>query len=236
MEPEQLMQEMDEDLRKALALLTRFEPAVEDVTVADESGKVEVTFHPDLSLAKVSVAADWQSEIEPGMLEAAVSETMARGLSKAMGFDLDDVEAIVDDEPDPNSPEVKEAAARTMRDAEDILLAPRSESEVQHMVDNIDNLFAEFDAVADKAMTKLDNMPMPKSDEEFQEEGQDPAGELVESDNHMVAVRVARGIVGGCTIRESWLDGRSGIAVTESFSQIIERLPDVVAAQTSTGA
>ena len=51
------------------------------------------------------------------------------------------------------------------------------------------------------------------------------------SENHMVGVEVANGVAVGVTIRPSWVHGKSGLVITECFTEAIQGLADVSAAQ-----
>ncbi|MCC2591995.1 hypothetical protein LKO27_00935 [Tessaracoccus sp. OS52] len=230
MEPEELLADLDKELRSVLGALQNLTPVTEDVTVSDASGAVRVTVRPDSSLAGVSVVPAWQEKVEPAALADVISDVLGRAQAKAMGFDIDALEEAQADEVD--EAQVEAARGRLLKDAEQTLRRPSTEEELQRRMDELPGIVDDAMARLDRELVKLQTAgdgALPQDPAEFTP-GAD-YGDLVESDNRMVAVRVVAGLVAEVRIKESWLEVRSGIAITECFNQIIERLPGVVAAQ-----
>lgn len=233
MEPEELIADLDKELRSVLGALQNFAPVTEDVTLSDETGTVHATVAPDLSLVAVSVASGWDEHVEPAALAGAVNEVLGRAQARAMGFDVDRLmadgtpaEGAVDEA------EVERARARMIREAEDTLLTRPTEEELQRKIDALPG-------TVDAAMERLDREIARMQDMGERDLPQDPSeftpgddyGDRVWSANRMVGVLVAGGLVADVTIKESWAANRSGNALTECFREIIEQLPAVVAAQ-----
>lgn len=232
MEPEQLLAELDRELKQVLSAFASFKPATEEVTVSDDTGRVEVVVSPKAELVKVAVAPNWRDEIEVSALANTVAETIAKAQAKAFGLDIDaDGDAVEDADP----AEVQRLQDALMAEKTEELLRPVGEDELQRRIaelpGEVERLEALADDVADKvAPTEAD---LPEDADEFAPD--DSFGTRVHSENRMVSVRVMAGFVGEVTIQESWLAARSGIAVTECFDQIIEKLAEV-SADPSTGA
>lgn len=237
MQPEELLADLDRELRTVLGALQNFAPVTEDVTVSDETGTVRVTVRPDTSLAAIQVAPVWRDKLEPEALAGVVGDVLGRAQARAMGFDVDRLtegeapELVVDEA------QVEADRAQMLREAEEKLLRPSTEEELQQKIDalpgTVDAALARFDEEIAK-FQEMSDSDLPQDPEEFTPgEGY---GELVESENRMVGVRVVAGLIADVTFKESWLQGRSGNTLTECFTQIIDQLPAVVAAQTGQGA
>lgn len=216
MDPQQFLMELDSELRSVIrTFLTTGSPASE-VTATDDSGRVTVTLRPDQTLARVQVAANWEEEI----LAPQLADTILRVAVSAQsgipgGEDIEDAD-----------PEAVDAARETLlQETADELLAPMSEQELQQQIDDLPALLERLDARLDEAIAKTsqaleDDFPRADSDEDV--EG--PLGDIVESENKMVRVQLFQGHLADVRIKESWLEGRSGIAVTECFEQIVEQI------------
>lgn len=234
MGPEELMADLDRELRSVLGALATLAPVSEDVTVSDEFGVVRVTVRPDTSLATVQVAPAWQGKVEPADLPNVIGEVLGRAQARAMGFDIDALEAE-------EAPVVDEAAIDAARDAllkdkTEELLAPVSDDELQAKVDALPDLVEGLSKRLDDEIQKMKDSAdedLPQDPAEFVPD--ESVGEWVHTETRMVGVRVVAGLVSEVAIKESWLDGRSGNVLTESFNEIIEQLPAVVAAQNEQG-
>lgn len=237
MGPEELMADLDRELRSVLGALATLAPVTEDVTVSDELGVVRVTVRPDTSLAAVQVVPAWQQKVEPAELANLVGEVLGRAQAKAMGFDIDALEAAEAGE----APAVDEAAIDAARDAllrdkTEELLAPVSEDDLQAKVDALPDMVEGLSRRLDDEIQKMKDSAeegLPKDPAEFVPD--ESIGDWVHTESRMVGVRVVAGLVSEVTFKESWLDGRSGNSLTDSFSEIIEQLPAVVAAQNEQG-
>lgn len=237
MEPEELLADLDKELRSVLGALQNFSPVTEDVTMSDETETVRVTVRPDTSLAAIQVAPTWTDKVEPEALAGVIGDVLGRAQARAMGFDVDRLEAGDQTEVVVDEARVEADRARMIRDAEETLLRPSTEEELQRKIESlpgtVDAALARFDDEIAR-LQNLDDSDLPQDPEEFTPgEGY---GVLVESENRMVGVRVVAGLVAEVTFKESWLASRSGNTLTECFTQIIDQLPEVVAAQTGQGA
>lgn len=228
MEPEQLLAELDKELKSVLSALASFKPATEDVSVTDASGQVEVVVKPSSELVRISVAPDWAKHMEVAALAPAIAETISKAQAKAFGLDMDDLGEPVESD----AAEVQQLQDRLIAEKTDELFRPVSNDELQRKVDDLPGMLDRLEKFADEAVEKVqpDEADMPRDPAEFTPD--ESFGTTVTSENRMVSVRVMAGFVGEVAIKESWLAARSGIAVTECFDQIIEQLPDVVAAET----
>lgn len=237
MGPDELMADLDRELRNVLGALATLAPVTEDVTVSDERGVVQVTVRPDTTLAAISVVPAWQEKVEPGELAGVVGEALGRAQAKAMGFDIDALEASEAGQ----DPEVDEAQVEATRDAllrekTEELLAPVSEDTLQARVDALPDMIEGLSRRLDVETLKMQNLTdadLPQDPADFVPD--ESVGDWVHTDSRMVGVRVVAGLVSEVSIKESWAAGRSGNALTESFNEIIERLPAVVAAQNKQG-
>ena len=97
---------------------------------------------------------------------------------------------------------------------------------MQRKVDNLPNLFAQFDA----AMATLEQQiakqeqgePVPMSEAGAEEPDE---GTRFSSANSMVSLVVVGGAIVDVQMHANWLPGKSGIVLTECFDQVIEQLP-----------
>lgn len=237
MGPDELMADLDRELRNVLGALATLAPVTEDVTVTDDAGAVRVTVRPDTTLAAVAVVPNWQEKVEPADLATLIGEVLGRAQARAMGFDIDALEAAESGE----APEVDQAQVDAARDAllkekTEELLAPVSEDTLQARVDALPDMIENLGKRLDVESLKMQNLSdadLPQDPEDF--EPDESVGEWVHTANRMVGVRVFAGLVSEVSIKESWLAGRSGNVLTESFTEIIEQLPEVVAAQNKRG-
>lgn len=233
MGPDELMADLDRELRKVLGALAALAPVTEDVTVSDEKGAVQVTVRPDTTLASIAVLPTWQEKVEPSELAGLISDVLGRAQAKALGFDVDALEAG-EDAVDPAQVEATRDAL--LRDKTEELLAPVSEDVLQARVDALPDMIDGINKRLDVETLKMQDLSeseLPQDPEEFVPD--ESVGEWVYSESRTVGVRVVAGLISEVFIKENWLAGTSGIALTERFNEIIERLPEVVAAQTEQG-
>lgn len=216
MDPQQFLTELDSELRSVIgAFLTTAAPTSES-TATDDSGRVTVTLHPDRTLARVQVAANWEEEITAAQLAATILEVAV----SAQGSIPDD-ENIEDADP-----AVVDAAKQALlQEASEELLAPVSEQELQRRIDDLPALLDRLDAQLDAAIAKTsravdDDFPRPESGED----DEDLLGDVVESENKMVRIQLFEGHLADVRIKERWLEGRSGHAVSQCFDEIIGRI------------
>lgn len=233
MEPEELIADLDKELRSVLGALQNFAPVTEEVTLSDETETVHVTVAPDLSLVAVNVAPAWVDRVEPEALAGVINEVLGRAQARAMGFDVDRLtsdgatpEVVVDEA------EVERARAKMVREAEDALLTRPTEEELQRRIDALPGTVDAAMERLDREIARMQEMgeaDLPRDPAEFTPD--DDYGDRVWSSNHMVGVRVVGGLIADVTVKESWAANRSGNVLTQCFGQIIEQLPAVVAAQ-----
>ena len=221
MDPQQFLTELDSELRSILGEFLATAPTTTSVAATDDSGRVRVTLHPDRTLARVQVAADWENEIEGSALAATILEVAAMAQTGAPvdGDGAGDAAAV-----DPQDVEAARDALLREKGAE--LMAPVGAAELQQQIDDLPALLERLDAQLDDAIEKtarLRDDDLPRADAVDEEQAQ---GEVVESENRMVSIRVIAGHLGDVRIKESWLEGRSGIAVTQCFDQIMHRIAD----------
>ncbi len=219
MDPQQFLTELDSELRSVIGTLLGTAPATHDVTATDDSGRVSVTLRPDRTLAKVQVAANWEEEIESPALAATIVEVTGTAQGLVMGVGDPDSGQEVDPQ------DVEEAREALLREKQAELLAPMSAAQLQKQIDDLPALMDQLDAQLDDAIRRTakkpdDQLPQPASGLDDEE----ALGDVVESENRMVAVQLFAGQVADVRIKESWLAGRSGLAVTECFDQIIDRI------------
>lgn len=236
MEQEQLLADLDRELRAVLGALQNFAPVTEDVTLADETGTVRVTVRPDASLAEVVVASAWSEEIEPEALPGVIGETLGRAQARAMGFDIDALEAGQQPQAEVDPAQVEAARGRLLADAEAQLLTHHTEEELNRRMDELPGIADGAIARLDKEIERLQRSTeadLPQDPSEFTPG--DDFGDIVESENRMVSVRLVAGLVAEVRIREGWLERRSGNVLTQCFKEIIEQLPEAAATQTQQG-
>ena len=217
MDPQQFLTELDSELRLVIGEFLTAAPSTSDVAATDETGRVTVTLHADRTLSRVQVAGNWEEDIEPSALTGVILDVAGRAQT---GVSISDEETARDVDPQ----DVEEAMDALLREQTEQLLAPISAAELQRQIDTLpallDSLDAQLDlAIAQTASTTKDELPS--------EEPSDDAvlgGEIVESENRMVSVRLFAGHLAEVRIKESWLQGRSGLAVTECFDQIVDRI------------
>lgn len=219
MDPQQFLTELDSELRSVIGTLLGTAPATHDVTATDESGRVSVTLRPDRTLAKVQVAANWEEEIESPALAATIVEVAGTAQGLVMGVGDPDSGQEVDPQ------DVEEAREALLLEKQAELLAPMSAAQLQKQIDDLPALMDRLDAQLDDAIRRTakqpdDQLPQPTSGRD----DEDSLGDIVESENKMVSVQLFGGQVADVRIKESWLVGRSGLAVTECFDQIIARI------------
>lgn len=237
MGPDELMADLDRELRSVLGALATLAPVTEDVTVSDAAGVVRVTVRPDTTLAAISVVPTWQEKVEPGDLANLIGEVLGRAQARAMGFDIDALEAAeAGQAPDVDQAQVDATRDALLREKTEELLAPVDEDTLQARVDALPDMIEGLSRRLDVETLKMQDLTdadLPKDPAEFVPD--ESVGEWVHTESRMVGVRVVAGLVSEVSIKESWLAGRSGNVLTESFDEIIQRLPEVVAAQTTRG-
>lgn len=216
MDPQQFLTELDSELRTVLgAFLASTSPASE-VTATDESGRVSVTLRPDTTLARVEVAANWEEEIESTQLASTILEVAVSALTGA-------AQNTTTEDVDPAA--VDEARDELLREKTAELMAPMTQDELSQQIDDLPGLLDRLDAQLDDAIEKTSRVTdddLPREDSGRDDE--DALGEIVESENRMVRVQLFHGQLADVRIKESWLEGRSGLAVTECFDQITARI------------
>ncbi|MDO5736253.1 MAG: hypothetical protein Q4P15_07235 [Propionibacteriaceae bacterium] len=217
MDPQQFLTELDSELRSVIGEFLTTTASASDVAATDESGRVSVILHPDRTLARVQVAAGWEEDIESLALAGVIVEVAGRAQT---GAQVSGEDEAVDVDPE----DVDEATDALLREQTQALLAPISAQELQRQIDELPALLERLDAQLDVAIartsrTSEDELPTeePSADEAIE-------GEVVESENRMVSVRHVAGHLAEVRIKESWLAGRSGLAVTECFNQIVDRM------------
>lgn len=215
--PEVMQAQLNELVRDML----RLQPRHEEVTVRDPEGQIAATYGADGQLARVLVEPRWVEKIESSELATAILTTIAEAQFQASG--------LSDDAPEPTQAEIDAKRAEILRNAENELDAPKTDDELQTKIDSLPGLFGQLDAALDRLNARVEEMEVPVSLAEADELGltAEPVGEQFRSENSMVTVTVsAEGAVVDVAIHANWLDGKSGIAVTECFDQIIEQLHD----------
>ncbi len=220
MDPQQFLTELDSQLRSVVEQFLATTPAATEVTATDDSGRVSVTLHPDRTLARVQVAADWQEEIEPSVLAATILEVAGRAQwgPQDEGDDGAPVAADIDQQ------DVDDAVEALLREKTAELMAPVSPAELQRQADALPGLLDQLDAQLDDAIARSAEARDEDLPSEDADGHQDAVLEVVESENRMVSVGLSAGHLGEVRIKESWVRGLSGIAVTQCFDQIMDRI------------
>lgn len=220
MDPQQFLTELDSQLRSVIGTALAFAPATSDVTTTDDSGIVSVTLRPNQSLARVQVGANWMEEIEPSALASTILEVAGQAQAEVLGVgsDADPAEGA-----DPV--EVNRALNSLLEEKTAEMMQPVSATRLQQQIDDLPALLDKLGAQLDDAIEKTakrseDDLPQATSGRD----DEDSLGDVVESENRMVSVQLFGGRVTDVRIKESWLESRSGIAVTQCFDQIIDRI------------
>lgn len=219
MDPQQFLTELDADLRSVIGELLATATSATESTATDDSGRVKVTLHPDRTLAQVVIAPDWETEIESSALAAVILEVAGRAQQVTM-VEGDAPAAAVDVDPE----EIEAARDELLRGATAELMEPISAAELQRQIDDLPAMLDRLNAQLDVAIEKTARLGETDLPTEDAVEDDEMAGETVTSKNGMVSVRVLQGHLGDVRIKESWLQGRSGIAVSQCFEEIMQRI------------
>lgn len=213
-------QAMQDQFDELVRMLLRMQPQPREVTVRDEEGQIAVSFDAEARLSRIVVESRWVERIEPETLAETILMTVAEAQLQASG--LDDEEAA-----EPTEAEVAAKRTEIFALGEAQLMAPSSEASLQSKIDNLPNLFDQLDDALDRLDSKLAETQPPISMEEAEELGLEAVeGDRIASDNAMVTLTVNQGMVVDVTLHPNWLNGRSGIVLTECFDQIIAQLHD----------
>lgn len=215
--PQLMEAQLDELVRDMLAL----QPRREEVTVRDPEGQVAATIDPEGRLARVLVEPRWVDKIETDHLANAILATIAEAQLEASGLSGD--APVITDE------QVAAKRQEILRQAENELQAPTPEGELQAKIDNLPNLFDRLDDALQRLEDRATELETPIPLEEAAALGltEAPMGEQIRSENSMVSLTVnPEGGVVDVSIHRNWLEGKSGIAVTECLDQIISQMTD----------
>jgi len=211
--PEAMEAQLDELVRTML----RMQPRREEVTVRDPAMRVAVTVAADGRLAKIAVEPRWSDRIEPDALEATILTTVAEAQLAASGLEGGG--------PEPTDAEVAAKRDEMMRRAESVLETPAADADLQSRVDNLPNLFDQLDDALRRLDERLQEVSVPVSLEEAGHLGlTEVEGTRFRSDNARVTVTVNQGSVVDLGIHRNWVEGRSGIVISECFDQIIDQM------------
>lgn len=216
MDPQQFLTELDSELRTVLETFLATTSPASEVTATDDSGRVSVTLRPDRTLARVEVAANWEEEVESAQLAPTILEVAVRALTGA-------AQTVPPEDVDPRA--VDEARDALLREKTAEMMAPMTQDQLSQQIDDLPGLLDRLDAQLDDAIEKTSRVSdddLPREDSGQDDE--DALGEVVESENRMVRVQLFHGQLADVHIKESWLEGRSGLAVTECFDQITARI------------
>lgn len=212
--------EMDAQLDEMVRAMLRLRPKAEPVVAVDPEEQIRVTVAPGGALAAIEVASRWSERIEPDGLAAAVLATIAEAQLEASGLSGDSAE--------PTEAEVKAKRDEITSRAESILASPASDADLQSRIDHIPALFDQLDDALRRLHSRVEEMAEPVSLAEAEELGlpDEVEGIRYTSDNEMVSITINRGTVVDLSVHQRWAESRSGIAITECFDQIIEKVTE----------
>ncbi|NHB84493.1 hypothetical protein G7085_07405 [Tessaracoccus sp. HDW20] len=210
-------QAMEAQLNELVRVMLRMQPRGEDVTVRDSEAQVAVTIAADGRLAKVAVEPRWSDKVEAGALETTILTTIAEAQLSASGLEADG--------PEPTDAEVAARRDEMTRRAEAVLETPGTDTDLQARIDNLPNLFDQLDDALQRLGERLQEVAEPVSLEEAAQLGlTEVEGVRFRSQNSMVTLTVNQGSVVDLGIHRNWVEGRSGIVISECFDQIIDQL------------
>ncbi len=211
-----LMAELEQTIADLNAITAAFTMPEAEVTETDRRGVATATVSPHLAVTRISVQPTWEHTVTAAELPAALDDAIGRATMRAMGLDPDGEES-----PDslsgaaPITGAVRAEAHRTVQQTEQRLLdqAATQGRDPRATEDHIDRLVAQMEAAISAA-------------ERAQAEGplQDEPERLY-SDNHMVSMASNGVSLMGTEINQNWLRGKSGTAVTQCLSEILDQAP-----------
>lgn len=183
-----------------------FDFASEPVEGTDEKKVVTATVEPSMQLLSVRVQPKWQEKIEPEHLNLAVRMAIGNATCKVMGFDpAGDKPAPV--APDPEHIEVTAADREQARQ--------RIENGMKRFegVENADHgeLWEKFHSTMDQAKA-IDPEP-----------SRNPGEKQYFNESRRASMTYAEGLPVEVDFDLNWLRSRSGNAITEALTQIIDQ-------------
>lgn len=177
----------------------------------DPTGVVTVEFGDGGNLRSITIAPTWEQHIKPVELCQVINET----LILARDGDGEAVQPV--ELSDEEVAQIREREVAEMARSMKLDNTPEEINEIAaSLPEQLDKLNAQFEAM----MAQAESMEPAIFEEPDEVETQ-----TVLSENKMVGVETAGGIPVGVTIHPTWLPGKSGIAVTESFKEAIENMP-----------
>jgi|JI8StandDraft_1071087.scaffolds.fasta_scaffold89293_2 hypothetical protein len=219
-----LMAELEQAVADLKAFASAFTLPEGDVTETDLTGVVAATVTPGLAVRSIVVQPTWENVVEAGRLAACVDEALGRATSRAMGIDPD-LAIDLDAEEAPSGPAPvtasdKAEARRTVADME------------RHLLDQAASIDRDPEAAATRLEQLVSQMESAiAATERAQAEGiPDGEPDRLYSANRMVSMASNGMSFLGTDININWLKGKSGSAVTQCLSEILEQAPQDQAA------
>lgn len=216
-DPEAFLAHLDAQIDTLIRKSAELEAVAGSGAATDPTGAVTVEFGQGGNLQTISVAPTWEQKIQPEELVTVITDTLI--LARDGDGELTEVVELSDEEvAQIREREEAEIARSTQLDHTPEEMAELAAS-LPKAFDDLNAQFADLLAHADEAKTQVSEEPVEL--------------ETVTSysENQMVGVEAANGVVVGVTIRPSWVAGRSGNVITECFTEAIQGLAGASAAQ-----
>ncbi len=218
-----LMAELEQAVADLNSFATAFDVPEGDVTESDRRGVVSATVNPNLAVVSIVVKPTWETTVPAEELAVCVDEALGRATTRAMGIDPDaapDEAAEPDTGPAPITAADRAEARRTVEETERRMLdsAAALGRDPEAAANRIDAMVAQMEAAITASEQALDRGELSEDPNRYY------------SANRMVSMASSGMSFMGTDINVNWLRGKSGTAVTQCLTEVLEQAPQDQAA------
>lgn len=210
-DPDAFIAHLDAQIDALIRKTAELEAESGSGAATDPTGAVTVEFGNGGILQAISVAPTWEQHIKAEELVTVITDTLiaARDGDGEAGAAVE-----LSDE------EVAQIRERELAETARSMKLDNTPEEIEEIAASLPQALDQLNAQFDAMLAKADEVAASVSDEPVEVETV-----TTFSENQMVGVETAGGVAVGVTIHPTWLPGKSGIAITESFKEAIENLP-----------
>lgn len=216
-DPEAFLAHLDAQIDALIRKSAELGAAGGSGAATDPTGAVTVEFGQGGDLETISVAPTWEQKIQPEELVTVITDTLI--LARDGDGEPVDVVELSDEE-------VARIREREAAEIARSMLSSRTPEETAELAASLPKAFDDLNAQLENLLAHADEAKTQISEEPVEVETVTSY-----SENQMVGVEVANGVAVGVTIRPSWVAGKSGLVITECFTEAIQGLAGVSAAQ-----
>nr|WP_108871176.1 hypothetical protein [Tessaracoccus timonensis] len=216
-DPEAFLAHLDAQIDALIRKSAELDAVGGSGAATDPTGTVTVEFGQGGNLQTISVAPAWEQKIQPEELVPVITETLI--LARDGDGEPARIVELSDEEVARIRQREEAEISRSMQSDRTPEQTAELAASLSKAFDDLNAKFANLLAHSDKARTHISEEPVEV--------------ETVASysENQMVGVKTVNGVAVGVTIRPSWVAGKSGLVITECFTEAIQGLADASAAQ-----